>query len=729
MLSAAARAEAQSSNQNIPASSSRPLEKVQIDGASSTDVQNRREFVAGKLVISRKSIEDSGQTTVYEVLKREPSVTIAGDGKLGLLGLPGYTRILVDGQPPAPGRSPLELDVVQIEKIEIVKGSMAEFGPFGVAGTINILTRRVERKRTASLRINGGLSPSSGDAGFAWSNTVRPSDDSWGLSNRVSLRRKEQDISQRLTIETPDGQGALAPSRLTASNRSEGLTQLMASSSYSNKLSATNDLESNPSALLWQTDTRFTDRHDWVRQSTLGTSTGRADGKLLSLSLPIEWKHADADGTRAQLGYEYSWMKLDRGSDRQDHALGGIAGEEALAEQSLSQRHEMNVLRFEFSREMLEAHAVKIGGSLGWQSQRASAPAFLNGAPDPAFMSFGSDSAVTARRDDAFVQDEWTLSKRWAATLGLSAARRTTSVREGSFLSRNAYETYAPSLHLAHKLTEDGREKLRLSLAKAYNAPDNDLYSLRPVINPLAPCIAGAACGPNTIDNADTAGNPHLRPERSMGLTLSYEKYFGASSMVGVDYFERRLTDVIGQSVALEDVSWAQSPRYVIRPENLGNARLRGISVDARMALTELDASLPKVELRSGLTFSRSRLDTLPAPDNRMADQAPWSAKLGVRYKLRSVPLELSADANWRPGVWSRNAAERRTWQDRREDVSAQATWTLSPASKLRVGANNLLSRDTRRIDVLGDSAMPDARVSTWTRGVPSVTLSLETRL
>lgn len=729
LLAATAHAEAPNSPEKAPTPTPQSLEKIQVDGASTNDVQSRREFVAGKIVISRKSIEDSGQTTAYEVLKREPSVTIAGDGRLGLLGLPGYTRILVDGQPPAPGRNPMELDVVLIDKIEIIKGSMAEFGPFGVAGTINIVTRRAERKQSTSLRLNGGLSPASGDAGFAWSNTIRPTDDSWSLSNRVSMRRKEQDISQRLSIETNAGQGALTPSRLTTSNQTESLTQFSASSSYSNKISATSDFASNPFALLWQTDTRFSDRHDWLRQSTMGSSTGHANGKLVSLSLPVDWRHTAADGSRAQLSYEYSWMKLDRSSDRRDLELGGIAGNEALAEQSLSQRNQMNVLRFEFSRDFLESHAVKVGGSLGWQSQRAQVLASLNGAPDPAYMSFGNASSSTARRDDAFVQDEWTMSKRWSATLGLSAARRTTSIREGTFQSRNAYEVYSPSVHLAHKLTEDGKEKLRLSLAQSYNGPDSDLFNLRPVINPLAPCIAGTVCGPNTIDTADSAGNPDLRPERSVGLSLSYETYFGAASMIGVDYFERRLTDVIGQSVDMEDVPWAQSPRYVIRPENLGKARLRGISLDARVALAEVDASLPKIELRSGITFSRSKLDTVPGPDNRMADQAPWSAKLGVRYSLKSMPLELSADANWRPGVWSRNAVERRWWQDRREDISAQATWTLNKTSKLRLGANNLLSRDTRRIEVLGDSAVPDARVTTWTRGVPSVTVALEMKL
>lgn len=56
------------------------LDKVEVQGESISDLRARRDFVAGKLLISRKSIEESGQTTVYEVLKREPAVTVGADG-------------------------------------------------------------------------------------------------------------------------------------------------------------------------------------------------------------------------------------------------------------------------------------------------------------------------------------------------------------------------------------------------------------------------------------------------------------------------------------------------------------------------------------------------------------------------------------------------------------------------------------------------------------------------
>ncbi|UUZ57282.1 hypothetical protein LP419_25525 [Massilia sp. H-1] len=67
------------------------------------------------------------------MLRREPAVTVSGDGSIGLLNLPGYTQILVDGQAPGPNQAPAVLDLARVERVEIVKTTVAEFGPFGIA--------------------------------------------------------------------------------------------------------------------------------------------------------------------------------------------------------------------------------------------------------------------------------------------------------------------------------------------------------------------------------------------------------------------------------------------------------------------------------------------------------------------------------------------------------------------------------------------------------------------
>src|SRR5450830_102604 len=82
-----------------------------------TDVEASRDFVAGKIIISKKTLEESGVPNVADVLRREPAITVGKDGRIGLLGLPGYTQVLVDGQQ-GTGIDPYTMDLLQVEKIE-----------------------------------------------------------------------------------------------------------------------------------------------------------------------------------------------------------------------------------------------------------------------------------------------------------------------------------------------------------------------------------------------------------------------------------------------------------------------------------------------------------------------------------------------------------------------------------------------------------------------------------
>ncbi|MYM85395.1 TonB-dependent receptor plug domain-containing protein [Duganella sp. FT50W] len=90
--------------------------QVEVKGTAS-DAGQTRDFVAGIILIDRKRIEDSGAQNVSQVLRREPAITVGKDGQVGLMGLPGYTQILVDGSA-ADGGDPLALDIVHVEKIE-----------------------------------------------------------------------------------------------------------------------------------------------------------------------------------------------------------------------------------------------------------------------------------------------------------------------------------------------------------------------------------------------------------------------------------------------------------------------------------------------------------------------------------------------------------------------------------------------------------------------------------
>ncbi|HEY4958659.1 MAG TPA: TonB-dependent receptor plug domain-containing protein, partial [Caldimonas sp.] len=145
------------------------LAPVNITGARPDDVQERRNSTAAKIIIGRDEIDRFGDSTLGDVLKRLPGVTIQGrpgrGGAIRLRGLGnGYTQILLDGERVPPGFSLDSLTPDQIERIEILRAPTAETGARAIAGTINIITRGGYSRRVNDVRLsaayeNGKLQP------------------------------------------------------------------------------------------------------------------------------------------------------------------------------------------------------------------------------------------------------------------------------------------------------------------------------------------------------------------------------------------------------------------------------------------------------------------------------------------------------------------------------------------------------------------------------------------
>ncbi|MEY4123228.1 MAG: Vitamin transporter BtuB precursor, partial [Pseudomonadota bacterium] len=124
--------------------------RVEITSGRDNDTQQRRESTASKIVIGREEIERQGDSTVGEILKRMPGITMGGvpgrGGGIRMRGLSqGYTQILLDGQRVPPGFSIESITPEMVERIEIYRAPTAETGAQAIAGTINIITREGRR--------------------------------------------------------------------------------------------------------------------------------------------------------------------------------------------------------------------------------------------------------------------------------------------------------------------------------------------------------------------------------------------------------------------------------------------------------------------------------------------------------------------------------------------------------------------------------------------------------
>lgn len=117
-----------------------PVQSVEVKGA--TDTEQRRSDTAGRITVGRDALGRYGDSTLSEVLKRQPGISVV-NGEIRMRGLgSGYTQILVNDQPAAPGFSIDSISPALIDRIEIMRTANAEYGAQGIAGTINVIMKR-----------------------------------------------------------------------------------------------------------------------------------------------------------------------------------------------------------------------------------------------------------------------------------------------------------------------------------------------------------------------------------------------------------------------------------------------------------------------------------------------------------------------------------------------------------------------------------------------------------
>lgn len=136
------------------------------------DKEEIRKVPANVSVITAKEIEESGATSVVEVLENLESINFvswSGNPSQAYIDMRGFggdnpfgkTLIMLDGRrlnrPDMSGINWLQIPISNIEKIEVVRGaSSVLYGDAAVAGVINIITKRGVGKPKANVSVIAG---------------------------------------------------------------------------------------------------------------------------------------------------------------------------------------------------------------------------------------------------------------------------------------------------------------------------------------------------------------------------------------------------------------------------------------------------------------------------------------------------------------------------------------------------------------------------------------------
>ena len=686
-------------------------QQVEITGGRETDTDLRRQSTAAKIVIGRDEIDKFGDATVGEVLRRLPGVTTPGapgrGGPPRLRGLGGgFTQLLIDGQRIPRGFSLESLTSEQVERIEILRAPTAETGARAIAGTINIVTREGFTRRINDLRLsaafeNGELSP-----GLSWTHNDSRGPLTYNFTagafrnqnlSSGSSETTEEDLAsgELVALETATSQTLATRSGLNLSGR---LQWRLAGAGDQFMLMPSvfhNDNRTRSDSTLTQALPPPPAQPDY------DLANAASEGRFTRARLGAQWRQRLASGARLELDGGVGGWRSHNASTRLEYRTGGTTPLRRNDEEDDS-REDAGNLTLKLTQLVGggvaggdaagggpgREHQLVAGAEIEGVRRNEKRVSLENGVPQLA--EFGDQLQASTLRLAGYVQDEWSLDARWSLHAGLrwEGIQTEGDAGDGSH-PVNRSSVWTPLVHLLWKPDPKTRDQVRLSLTRSYRSPGLSQLIARPWVNRRFP-----ADGPNEPTHPDSAGNPLLQPELASGLDLAFERYLQGGGLLSANLFVRQLSGVIRNVVTLETVSYSPVPRWVSRPQNIGDASTQGLELEARFRLDQLIDDAARVELRGNLGLYRSSVEGIPGPDNRLDGQAPATLNLGADYRFRSLPLSVGGNFNWVPAYRTQLAADRAVTVGRKIVHDAYALWTFSPAVGLRLLASNLVPRD-----------------------------------
>ncbi|MEN9868713.1 MAG: hypothetical protein RL748_4303 [Pseudomonadota bacterium] len=684
-------------------------QKVTVQGEK-VEASGAREIVAGKIILGRDWLDRAASSTVSEALRRESSVSVGSGGKISLKGLSGYTQILLDGQASTGSANPLDMHPALIERVEIIHSATADSGPFGLAGTINVVTRN--RRKALPKLMNLDLD-SDGKGGRANMNLQGGWREATGTVLNLTVEAKRERTSRNGDSSwfASNQHGPVSVS--TESTEVKALTQTASVKGTLNwKPTQMDELQFKGSLFLIKlgqdNSSNLTSGPPFVEGGIRPDSAQFGDWQNgSSATVGAQWRHKLSNGSNwiASLDLTEEQQKQNRDAN----TLWSPNLSNRLSVHDDTDKHFARG-RWQFALPNRAGHRVQFALSSELVTQNSDKNTIINGIAASGVQLGSYEARLWTLNNAAWLQDDWNVSETLDVKLGLRQERRTARLSEGDFFARVAANLTAPSLNLAWKLDPEGERTVTLGLARSFSTIGAAMLNPRPDIAGTSLCTPNLGCGTNDPTTPDRAGNPALRYEKGWGLDFGLESQFGKESQWSLRGYRRWINDTFAWITEREVVPWANVPRWVMRPRNAGKASAYGVTIGLDTQLSDWIEKAPELGINASLQWNQSHLSTLPGPDNRLEGQQPWSGRLGLSYKVSDKPLELQADVLINPANWWQASSDRRIYTDTWRELSAKAIWTFSPQRKLILALQNLLTSRSRKLTEFdGDPALQNA--------------------
>ena len=655
------------------------LGQIDIRSTRNNDTEARQESTASKIVIGREEIEKQGDATLGDVLKRLPGVTVQGapgrGGAIRMRGLGGgYTQILLDGERMPPGFSVDSLTPEQVERIEILRAPTAETGARAIAGTINIVLREGRKATPDDLKITRSQEHGQDSNMLNWVHnlstapvsgtfTLSAMDNQRADQSLIEIDSDYRDDQVRMAEFAGRRQGVHANARLQWKGE-QGKTLTLTPFLIYSEYAAQGRIDARRLSSAAITDTALTDN----------------ESRYAAARLNGQWGQRLSADDRLEVRFGLGQAKYDQQITQTAVASTGLLSN-ALDEQRFTDRSAS--LNAKWTRVLASGHQWVTG--LEHEGVRRVEEASA-GAGDES----GNLKARTARWA-AYTQDEFKINPNWSAYAGVRYESILTEGQVSDTAKSNQSQVWTPLLHAMWKPDPAKRDQVRMSLTRSYKTPT--LYNM------VAPLRYSRDYHPdvfpsNVPTQPDRVGNPDLRPELATGIELGFERYLQGGGVLSANVFRRNIQDLIRYQTQLQTVSWSNQQRWLSSPQNVGDAITQGVELEAKFRLNQAWSSAWPVDIRSNVSFFRSKVKEVPGPDNRLDQQPSMTANFGGDYRLRGMPLTLGGNVNWNPDYDTRRSQEQWSYQGVKRVVDVYGQWRFSAATALRLTISNLVPRD-----------------------------------
>ncbi|MGS2744121.1 TonB-dependent receptor plug domain-containing protein [Halomonas sp. LS-001] len=660
----------------------------EVDTSAQRAVQLKASAPNSIEVITAEQLQQYNEQALGDALQRVPGVTYDGANRsreVRLRGLPGeYTQVLVNGRPMIDGESRRGFEVDRIptglvERIEVVRSPRASLPGQGAAGTVNIVLKNgVEQMQESELAVGAGHLEGNGEQGelsFSTATKAGPLDIMLAGSVQRFRRSESKDEFEFDAGGAPDGgklelnerrfdQINLMP-RLALQTDELGRFEL--DPFYLRTTEFRDDIETDLEADQVTLKRVSNENRERVRES-YGFRAGwqRHVTKSASLRMNLDWQRGETDTERDETRFN-----ADGSVNRERQRTELIDLEMTRPEATLQVQANNHSLNFGVGAE-LRGHD-ETNGEIRDGSQR----------PPREDRIFEIDEDILF----AFAEDVWQVRDNLQVTGGLRLENSETETTDffGESTANDA-DFLLPSLNAVFSATP--QTDLRLGVARTLRRPD--LRDLSPSIDEED----GTAADP------DIQGNPRQDPESIWGLDLGVDHYFADNrGHVSLNLFERMFEDKI------EKVTEQDGNRFVATPQNVGDARARGIELSARAPLTGI--GLDGFTLWGNAGYTDSSVDEINDGSRPFLNQPDAFGNIGVDYFVAPWNTTLGVAVNHVTSVDQTQPLTGGGFLD--QSIESRTRLDLSSNTELADGLNlslsitNLLGQAEDRVDQIRD--------------------------